>query len=227
MGNLSPIAHATGGVTSSFAPGDIAKWPLACWRDNGDSGSGLADADVAGGGKTLTMDGTDNDCETAEWGGEAVNPLTVGTRFGFEAVITVTEASTNKSDWFIGFSDTATSSLWSDADALASGVHIGFAKYTASMFFRRILQQATTNSGDTSATTTAFASATEYRLKLEAEVLTDGIHARYYVDGVLLGSELNVATTSYGLMSPCFSISTNGTNAEVMQVKSFVPYSVI
>lgn len=226
MGNLSPISHAAGGVTTSFAPGDIAK-SIGGWYDRGDSTSGLTAIDAAGGGVQLTMDGTDNDCETAEWGGESVNPLTVGTRFGFEAVINVTEADTNKSDWFIGFSDTATNALWSDTDALASGVHIGFAKYTASMFFRRILQQATTNSGDTAATTLAFASGTDYRLRLEAEVGTTGIKARYFVNDDQLGDELTVATTSYGLMSPCFSISTNGTNAENIKVKSFVPYSVI
>lgn len=212
--------------TTAFGGKDIAK-NMAGWIDRGDSGTGLSNLDRAGGGIKLTMDGTDNDCETAEYGGESVNPLTVGTRFGFEAVIKVTEADTSDSDWFIGFSDTATNGLWADTDTLVSGVHIGFAKYTASMFFRRIMQQAATNSGDTAATTRAFASATEYRLRMEAVVGTVGIEARYYVDEVLLGTgAVSVATTSYGLMSPCFSISTNGTNAEVFELLSFIPYNI-
>lgn len=224
---MGAIGPGSIGRATAFAPGDIAK-SLAGWTDLGDSGSGLTQLDIAGSGIQLTMDGTDNDCETAEYMGESVDPATVGTHFGFTAIINVTEAATNASDWFIGFSDTATSSLWSDADALASGVHIGFAKYTASMFFRRIVQQSTTNSGDTSASSTAFVTATDYFLELRARVGTAGIYADFLVNNVRVGSSAisGVATTGYGLMAPCFAISTNGTNAENFKLKSFIPYSI-
>lgn len=222
----SPIAAAHGPLpTTAYAPGNLAKSTNG-WTDAGDSTSGLSNLDRAGGGIKLTMDGTDNDVEVAHFGGESIDPTTKGV-FGFTAVVKVTEADTSDSDWFVGYSDTPDSSFWSDSDVLQSMVAIGVNKKTASMFFRKTLLQATTNSGDTSATSLAFASATVYRIRVECTVNTnDGIKMRAWANEQEIGSEVTVATTSYGLMEPCFALSTNGTNAEVFELHEYTPYSI-
>lgn len=222
-----PVGPARRVPTTGFNSGEIAK-SLAGWTDLGDSGSGMAQLDLAGGGIVITMDGTDNDCETIEWMGESVDPTTTGTRFGFNARIWTNEADETNwdMDWFIGFTDTATSSFWADGDTIVSGVHVGFAKYTNSLFFRRIVQQATTNSGDTSATTTAVVDETTYDLRCECVVGTRGISAEFWVDDTKIGDTIVIATTGYGLMAPAVSISTNGTNAEVFRLTSFNYWSL-
>lgn len=227
------IAHARDISDETFLDGDIAK-NLAGWTDLGDNGSALTQLDRAGGGIKITMDGTDNDNEVAEYMGESIDPLTIGRKFGFRARVKITEADTTNydSDWFIGFSDTPTD-FFADADTIVSGVHIGIAKLTgaSAKFFRRIVQQAATNSGDTGNGAIAFVSATEYDLECHAQVVdragTAYIKASFYVDGVKLGDTVTVVSTSYGLMAPIFAISTNGANAEVFELHSFVPYQTM
>jgi hypothetical protein len=226
MGNLSPIAHATAGRSTDFAPGNIAV-NSAAWSYSGDNGTKatiVTDLDRAGGGFRMTMDGTNNDCETVFWGGETIDPTAVGNRFGFEAVILGTEVDTDDADRFIGFSDVTGNTFFGDDDTLASMDAFGFYKITGSLFFRTCALNATEQSGST--TTTAWASGVAYRVRMECEVGTAGITARYYVDGVLIEEIKGITITDTGLMHPVVALSADGAHAENIDVYQFTPYSI-
>ena len=221
MGNLSPIAHAGGGLSTSFAPGNIAKLGAGAWTLTTDTGGTLTNADVAGGGLVLATDGTDNDCATAHFGGQ-VNPGTVGSRFGYLATLTGTEGATDDADWFAGFSDVVSASFFGDDEALASMDAVGFYKVGGSMFFRTCVLNAAAQSGAT--LTTAFAADTEYKLRVEGEVGTTGITVRFYVDEVLVATVSDITTTNMTTMYPVLVVSNSSGNANSIEVRDFIPY---
>lgn len=220
--SLSPIAHAAGGSTKEFAPGDLAK-STAGWVASGDTGATFTGA-VDGTGVVVATDGTDNDCVGVRWGGEAIDVGTVGNKFGLNAVIKGTEGNTDDQDWFVGFSDIYDNTFFSDADALASMDAIGFYKVKDSLYFRTCVLNAAAQSGET--TTTAYASATEYQVSIEGEVLTDGITVRFYVNGTLVDTVTGVSKTGFSNMSPVLALANGSANAESMLVKKYVPYCV-
>lgn len=196
--------------------------------DNGTKATVVADADGADTGITITMDGTDNDCETVYRSGEKIDPNDTMSEFGFEAIIQVTEADEGDASIFVGLSDITGATLLSDAGAMASGDHVGFHVLGAnesggSAFWRTVVQNAATNDGET--TTTAYAAATEYRLRAEGRVFADGITVKFYVDGVLVSTVTGAAVSGFGEMHPFVAgITTNGTNADVLAVKFFTSW---
>ena len=196
--------------------------------DNGTKGTVVTDRDGAGGGVVVTMDGTDNDCETIYHGGEMVDPNDTGTEFGFRAAVTVTEADAGDASIFVGMSDITGATLLGDTGALATGDHLGFHVLGAnesggSAFWRTVIQNATANSGET--TSTAYAAATEYILEVKARVFVGGITAKFYINGTLVDTVTGFSTTSYGEMHPMvIGITTNGANADVITVRHFSSY---
>ena len=232
------IVHAAPVSRTAFDKGNLIL-DTDAWVDAGDSGSGLSFA-ISGGrlSLVLTMDGTDNDCEIAYYGKQSMDVSVEGRVLGFKTRFTLTEADTGNKDidFFIGLSSVVGPTLWGDTDTLASGSYLGVAKYTASAFLRRIVQQGSTNSGDTSATTYAIATATEYEVEMHVQVVdrngTDTISANFYATDITnngartqIGSaKVEVANTSYAIMRPVVALSTNGTNAEVAKVHEFVVY---
>lgn len=191
--------------------------------DNGTKGTVVADADGADTGITITLDGTDNDCETVYRSGEKIDPNDTMSEFGFEAIVQVTEADEGDASIFVGLSDTPGATLLSDTGTMVSGDHVGFHVQESSAFWRTVVQNATVNGGET--TTTAYAAATEYRLRAEGRVFADGITVKFYVDGVLVDTVTGAAVANFGEMHPFVAgITTNGTNADVLAVKFFTSW---
>lgn len=221
MGNLSPIAHASGGVATSASPGDLAKQGAGIFTFTADSGATLTNSDVAGGGVTITNDATDNDVSVASGPGTA-NPATVGSRFGFSAQFQTTTDAGN-ANWFIGFSDiTDTTFFVDDTNALATMDAIGIYKVAASAYFRTCAVNATVQSGETTATD--YLVNTVYNIRAEGEVGTVGYTVRFYVDNVLVDTVTNITTTGMTTMTPVIVASNGAAEACVIQVRSFVPY---
>lgn len=215
------IAHAVVANTSAFVPGNIAV-NADGWTASGDTGFAVSNLDRQGGGVRLVTDGTDNDCGAIVWGGQSISVGTVGARFGFSAKIKGTEGSTDKQDWFVGLSDIYDNTFFGDTDTLASMDAIGVYKVSGSMFFRTCVLNAAAQSGET--TTIAFASATEYSLRVEGEVNTTGITVRFYINEVLVDTVTDVSTTGFTDMAPVVALSNGSANAETFNTYSFVPY---
>jgi hypothetical protein len=225
---MSMIIHSHKVPYTSFSPnsrnlavnGDA--WTYS--GDNGTKATIVANLDRAGGGFSLTMDGTDNDCETVYWGGETIDATSAGRCFGFQARMSLTEVDTDDADWFIGFSDTVGATFFADGDTLASMDAFGIYKITGSMFFRQCALNAGAQSGAT--TTTAFVSATEYKLNMDCVIGAAGIQAWFYVNDVLIGSKLSgITLTGTGLMHPVVALAADGAHAESIQVYEYIAYS--
>lgn len=217
------IVHAVSTTSKLLRPGNIAV-NSDNWTASGDTGFALSNLARAGGGIRVVTDGTDNDCGAVSWSAENVSVGTVGTRFGFSAVIKGTEGNTDDQDWFIGLADVYDNTFFSDADALASMDAIGFYKVNGSMFFRTCVLNAAAQSGET--TTTAYASATEYNLRVEGEVLTLGITVRFYVNDVLIDTVTGVSTTGFTDMACVVALANGGANAETFDVYAYTPYAL-
>lgn len=218
--SLSPIQGAIAAGYQPYQPGDIAN-STAGWTLTGDTGGAIAVV-TDGGGFKLSTDGTDNDSASVHYGSEPIDVSTAFNTFGFTAHIKGTEGNTDDQDWFVGFADTY-ADFFSDADALASMDAIGFYKVKDSLFFRTCVLNAAAQSGET--TTTAYASATEYRLDVIGRVAgTSGIEVQFYINGVLVDTVTAVSTTGFSNMSPVVAVANGSANAETMRVISFVPY---
>jgi hypothetical protein len=205
---------------------DYAKG-IGNWVNTNTNGT-LAGVSAVGGGVQYTLGGADNDEGYAALNFGPCFILTAASPTGrsgsIEAVIRGTEANTNDADWFLGLS---TGLLTSDgvftdtAGTLATQDAFGIYKVADSLFFRTCaLSTSTAQAGITS--TTAYASATDYRIKMFWECRSSGIYAAYYVDGVLIDEVTDFAYTGMNNMYGGFALKATSANAEVLAVKSFV-----
>ncbi len=219
---MSVIAGAQGPKVFTYNPGDVAK-NKGFWETDGDATINFIYSNN-GPGLEFGTDGTDNDCVTAICGGEVVPVQTTASEYGFSAVLQLTEANTDDSNWFIGFSDIDDNTFFGDTGALASMDAVGFYKVENSLFFRTCALNAATQSGET--LTTAFASATEYALRVEAKVFAGGATIKFYVDETLVDTVTGFSATAMTAMHPIMAVANGGANAETLILKSFVPYAV-
>lgn len=204
---------------------DYAK-NIGYWNNKNTNGT-LAGVSGAGGGLQYTLGGSDQDEGYASLNMGDAFVLTAASptgRSGFiEAVIRGTEANTNTQDWFLGLSTGLQTSdgVISDTDGtLATQDAIGFQKADGSMFFRTVcVSTSTANAGITS--TTAYASATDYRLRMFWECRSSGIYVAYYVDGVLIDEVTDFAYTGMNNMFAGFAVKATSAHAEVFACKSF------
>lgn len=165
------------------------------WESKGDSiTTFISKIDRSGGGIKM-LHGTDNEGATITYGGLMFDLDTVGSRCTIETKFKYTVASADGGGFFFGLSNVVTSDVITDSDAMASLDAIGIFRATNSAFFRTTALNATAESGETS--TTALASGTEYKLRLEIETLTGGITIRYYVDNVLIDTVTGFSTTNF------------------------------
>lgn len=236
----SPIAESSPGRSTTFvkelAAGGAGlddKWIYS--GDNGTKATVVAAVDRAGGGFTILMDGTDNDCETLEYQAEVIDPTSIGNSWGFEADINAFEQDVDPGDmnWFVGFSDTAGSTFFGDTGALASMDAFGIYKVESSLFFRTCALNAAVQSGETTTTAVnpgsadAADDAPSYRLRMECHTGTAGITATYYVNGSQIGSQLTgITRTGTGLMAPVVAVANGGANADWIRVNRFKVWSI-
>lgn len=190
----------------------------------------LAGVSGVGGGLQFTLGGADND--------EGMASLSIGPAFiltaasptgrsGFiEAVINATEAATNNMNWFLGLStglETDDGVFTDTADTLATQDAFGFYKIdnAGEMVFRTCaISTSTAQAGAT--LTTAYASATDYRIKMFWECRQSGIYAAYYINGALVDEVTDFSYTGMNNMYAGFAVKATGANAEVFACKSFV-----
>lgn len=157
---------------------------LGNWLDNGTGDTTVIVEDTTWGSMIqTTVTNSDNQAGHVYMNIGPITPL-VGTKMEFEAIVTFNHAS---AEFGIGFSDgfsTANTGIFSDTTgAMTSQDSILVYQFSGSAFWRGEQRNATaaTASG---ATTTAATAGTVYRVRCEAEVQTNGIHARFYVDNV-------------------------------------------
>lgn len=221
-----PIVHSHALPMNAWKSGNIARTidPWIYSGDNGTKGTVMANLDRAGGGFSITPDGTDNDIETAYYSGETVDPTTAGKRFGFRCLMNFTEADTNDYDgnWLIGFSDAVGTSVWDhsgDPSVLADQDAFGFYKVENSAFFRTLDRNGSTNNGST--LTDAFVSGTTYLLEMVCETGTLGVSSKFYIDSEEVATIENSSLTGLGLMHPIVGVHADGANQDVLEIYNF------
>lgn len=220
------VFGGSGPAFDLIVPRDYAK-NIGFWANKNTNGT-LSGFSGAGGGLVETLGGSDQDEGYVYLNMGDAFVLTAASptgRSGFiNTVIRGTEANTNTQDWFLGLSTGFATSdgIISDTDGtLATQDAIGFQKADASMFFRTVcVSTSTANAGITS--TTAYASATDYRLEMFWECRQSGIYVAYKVDGVLIDEVENFAYTGMNNMYAGFAVKATSAHAEVMTCKSFV-----
>ena len=148
----------------------------------------------------------------------------------FEAKFQLTEADTNAANWLIGFQDkagTTTTTLQDNGAGPAASIDMAaIYKVDGSMFFRYGISRTTAQALTT--TTTAFASATDYRLGIlyNGMPITSGGGGRvfFFVNGVLIGTAGGAASGDElkipnGLMYPTLLVkSGSATGTQTMLV---------
>lgn len=172
-----------------------------------------------------TLGGADNDT-IHRYHPVPIDLSAIGTNGFIEAIFAVTEANTNDADVFCGISDgfpTATTGVFSNTAAtFTAGDHFGWNKMAESMFHRTVaVSTSTGNAGATS--TVAFASATEYTVRIEWNVTTMGIDMNVYVDGTLLNSAINnFSRTGVNVGFAGIALKATSANGEAIRVEKFV-----
>lgn len=207
---------------------DYAK-NIGNWYDKNTNGT-LAGFTGAGGGLQYTLGGADNDEGYASLNmGKAFVLGTGNMRNGFiDAVIRATEAATDNMNWFLGLStglQTADGVFSDTADTLATQDAFGFYKVDNSgeMKFRTCaISTSTAQAGAVS--TTTYASATDYRLRMFWECRSSGLYVSYAVNGAVIKEVTDFSYTGVDEMYAGFAVKATGANAEVFAVKSFVAY---
>lgn len=174
--------------------GNIA-FTSAGWTMVGDATPVVTLLDRSGGGFSFETDGTDDDCSSIVYGGEAFK-MSQGARGVLRAEINWAPNSTNTGNLFIGFTDTPVD-FFVAGGTVVSGDHLGFwIGGVSSAFWRTMSQVTTTDLGET--TTTAATKNVVYKLRMEYECLTAGITSRFYVDDVLVDTITGQTYTSFG-----------------------------
>ncbi|MBK9976211.1 MAG: hypothetical protein IPP14_15705 [Planctomycetes bacterium] len=218
---MSVIDAARGPKLQTYNPGNLAN-NMGVWITAGDSTITFDQAED-GPGIDFGTDSTDNDCATMAAAGEVVPVATTASNFGFEAVFMHTEGSTSAANWFIGFSDVTGSTFFGDTGALATMDAIGIYKVESSLFFRTCALNAAAQSGET--TTTAYASATQYRIRVDARVYADGVTIKFYVNEVLIDTVTGFTATNMTAMQPVVAVANGAGAAETLTLRQFVPYA--
>jgi hypothetical protein len=182
----------------------------------------------AGGGVIETLGGSDNDAVCLL--GPGIDLASQGATGEINFFGKFTEAATNNQDLFVGIHSGAltghTTGIFSaTAATLSVGTAFGVAKLAELMFFRPVGGVVgTTDQGVQS--TTAFASATDYAIKIKWNVVkvvstTAYVNAEVWVNGVLLQRFEMVACASAGIVYPCICMKATNSNAEVFDVARF------
>jgi hypothetical protein len=220
---MSVIAAAKGPLTTDLNPGDVAKQTTG-WTAAGDGTPALTNLVRQGGGIQLAPQGTtDNHTVTANWGGRSVMPGTVHNRFGFDAVVKVTEAATNVANWSIGFSSVVGATFTGDTGLLADMTAVLINKREASMFFRSVAKVVAADSGEL--TSRPVVSGTEYRITVDAQVFKDGLTVEFRVDGELVSKVEGVDITSAVEMYPVIHVANGSAANQPIQVLQYRPYA--
>lgn len=174
------------------------------------------------GGFTETLGGADGD-EIHRYIGTVVDLGKVGTVGYIEATLAVTEANTNDARAFVGVSSgMATGAGVFDATTgYTSGDHFGWCKEVDSMFHRSLcVSTSTSNAGSTS--TTAFASATEYVVRVDWRVGTVGITLKVTVNGTVLDTITDFSLTGVNAGFAGLVLKATSANAEAIRVEKFI-----
>lgn len=200
------------------------------WLNTNTNGT-LSGYSGVGGGLVITLGGADNDESNMALNMGPAFILTAASPTGrsgsIKAVINAVEAATNNMNWFAGLSTGLASAdgVFSDtADTLATQDAFGFYKVDNSgeMVFRTCaISTSTAQAGAT--TSTAFVSATTYRLEMFWECRSSGIYVAYKINGVLVDDVTDFAYTGMNNMYAGFSVKATGANAEVFNMLSFIP----
>lgn len=199
---------------------------LALWADVG-TGDTMAVAEDATYGTyfTSTLSGSDNDNGSIYLRIATVSPkLNGGGRF--RARVALDEAATDNIDAAFGLSSglaTGGTAVFSDtASTLASQDALIIYKLAESLFWRAQQRNAGVVS-DSGVTTTAVVDNTWYELDIEWKVYSDGVHAKFKVNGTTIytigfGSSVAAVTiTSWTAMYLGVHVKATNTNAEVIR----------
>ena len=173
-----------------------------------------------------TLGGADNDEGSLTLPhGAIVNP-TVGDRYELESLVKLTEGATDDMDFGFGAFDTL-ENLFSDSPGtpVTSADFLTVHKIAGSLFWRAGAGNDASQklSG---ATATAMASGTWYRLRIEAEVRQDGLHARFYVDGTLIytiGYDSTVAALSVTSLVSMYIGFTHKCTSGAAEIVHYIP----
>lgn len=133
-----------------------------------------------------TVTNSDNQAGHVYLGNLAPFTLVSGAKFKFAAFVKFSDAS---AEFGIGFSDgfsTANTGIFSDTTAtMTSQDSILAYQFSGSAFWRGEVRNASSATAS-GATTTAATAATWYKIEVEGEVQSNGIHARWMVDGAAI-----------------------------------------
>lgn len=196
----------------------------ALWQDIG-TGDTMAVAEDATYGTyfTTTLSGSDNDNGGIYFKIASVSPK-LNSRGRFVARVAIDEAGTDNADFAFGLSSglaTGGTAVFSDtASTLASQDALIIYKLAESLFWRAAQVNAAVATGS-GATTTAVVDNTWYELDIEWAVYTDGVHAKFRVNGTVIytigfGSSVSAVTiASWTAMYLGIQIKATNTNAEV------------
>lgn len=133
-----------------------------------------------------TVTNSDNQAGHVYLGNLAPFTLVAGAKFKFGAYATFNHAS---AEFGLGFSDgfaSADTGIFSNTTgAMTSQDSILIYQFSGSAFWRGEVRNATSATAS-GATTTAATAGTWYKVEVEGEVQTNGIHARWMVDGAVI-----------------------------------------
>lgn len=217
-----PISVSTKKVTN-ISPADPIK-TIAGWETGGDSGYTFVGSSRAGGGLVLTTDSTDNDEAWATYGGAMFN-MVEGRRWEWNFGIKGTEGNTDDANWFVGWSNEFAANMISDSDVLDTDFDaIGIYKLSGSLFFRYCFSNGTTQDLAVPGAT-AFASATDYKIRMAVQGRKSGIAVQIFInDFITPVKEYNLKTfTSFANCKAGLYIKNGGANAEVVELFGNLP----